>query len=143
MKFFLGLHKKVISFMLKYFLNLSYNRVKSYFFLYVKKCVGFCHKIALTAIFYMLKYFFKSLISNNFMQTKNYFYVLNNNFSYTQRFFFSSERFDRDDNGAFFLFPPQKDFYICPRPFFNFVLFLLQKDFSTFHVFLFKHFLCF
>ena len=38
------------------------------------------------------------------MQTKNYFYVLNNNFSYTQPFLFSSERFSHDDNGAFFAF---------------------------------------
>ena len=55
------------------------------------------------------------------------FYVLNNIFSYTQVV------------SAFVL---QEDFDICLRPFFCFCLFLLQKDFGTFHMLLFGVFLC-
>ena len=56
------------------------------------------------------------------------FHVLNNNFSYTQlSLVFLLEKdssFDNDDTDAFFLF-------------------LLQKDFGTFHVLLIETFLCF
>ena len=61
------------------------------------------------------------------MTTQLLFYVLSNNFSYTQVV-------------SAFVF--QKDFHNFFRPFFNFCLFLLQKDFETFLVLLFGVFLC-
>ena len=53
------------------------------------------------------------------MQTKNYFYVLNNNFSYTQPFLFSSERFSHDDNGAFFAFSSSEKLLYQSKAFFQ------------------------
>ena len=73
--------------------------------------------------------------------------VLNNNFSYTQLYFaFVPQKYSyfvHDDTDAFFLFPCQKDFDICLKPFFIICLFLLHKDFDIFRMLLFGTFLCF
>ena len=51
--------------------------------------------------------------------------------------------FDDGDTDAIFLFLPQTDFYICPRIFFVFFFFLLQKYLGTYDALLFEPFLCF
>ena len=109
--------------MLKYFLyfvigilnfQLLYRTLKSYF-LYAKKSF-------ILGIFYFL------LLYRTRKNPKIISYMLNNNFSYIQlSFFFLLQKdsyLDHDDTDAFFLF-------------------LLQKDFGTFHVLLFEAFLCF
>ena len=70
------------------------------------------------------------------------FYVLNNNFSYTQlSFVFLLQKnfiFNHDDTDA--LLSLSERFFYLYRAFF---LFLLQKDFAAFRVFLFEAFLSF
>ena len=110
--------------MLRYFLysiigvlnfQLLYRTLKSYF-LYAKKSF-------ILGIFYFLL-----LYRTPKKNPKIISYMLNNNFSYIQlSFFFLLQKdsyLDHDDTDAFFLF-------------------LLQKDFGTFHVLLFEAFLCF
>ena len=74
-------------------------------------------------------------------------YVPNNNFSYTQLSFVFllqiDSCLDHDDTNPFSLFFFRKIF-ISLKPFFAFFLFLLHKDFGTFHVLFFNFsFFCF
>ena len=72
-----------------------------------------------------------------------FFLIFPNVFSFSQ-YFTESYKPDHDNTGIFFVFfPLQKDFDICLGPFFGVFIFLLQKYFDIFHVFLFEAFLCF
>ena len=83
-----------------------------FIFLYAKTFLNF------EKLFLVLKYFLIFKIS---------FYVLNNNLSY---------------NYYYYIFFLQKIFYFDLNEIDPFFLFLLQKDFDTFHVLLFEAFLC-